>query len=946
MKDREHSAEKTAALLADLGELLNQRTDRLIDTALAAHCRAFSDLAQAWATIGQANADAIGKGPGSMRNRTQGPVQKLLQDIGRVSVEFRKDVLPLLYARWEEHLLPFSDLSKDASTIWPEEHPVYLDPVCLTIQPEDNQAVRRRKKILQLRQALSRSTLRIKQPASEWLWYRLESYYLAQVHNIFQGIAISGYEWLERSAELCWEMVNLLGQSPLPAPDVIQEKLRHAFLKQKQWVDEIQPYFQEKFEALNIGFIKLLEMDLQFPALDQWLDSRSRRLPKFSEGIPPLARQWLRRQELFHIHLETDLLLAQTSPAMSGLHDRLARDLENRIFDPAIEAIGSLRKVVFAFQAKEEKIAFPEVPELPMGMATLIEEEIAEVAQPSLRSIPETVSLLSEESLADAKKGKGGEVKVLQAPLAEMVNYRLKTFLAAPLTREMEALYSRLKKDFLRIHDIGRLLSIDGQGIGLAEAQRTEIAERALALLTETESDLEDARQLIQEKVAECAQEMARGMTSKEVVRQAISLRRTISIEKRREGLIQYVQKVRQSAARSVNTLKKWAQPVPEDAFAPSLPEGRMDLGMRIRHVLEKRVPRPQVWGQLPFYYQQLFIGRQVAGRSRLRYRFTEQREAEDALRQHEQRLGGGVLIVGEYLSGKSHFAENFLYGHTHLRVFKVTADVPRDRCKKQAFTEAVLSAIGSSLPLDEAMKALPQDSALFFDDLELWWEARQGGDDALAELCRLIQVYGNRVWIMATCNPYFALQVSMALTQFAAAFPSVIRMRRLDVLQLKELVLSRHYSGGMSMVIDQIPEENLGPGVITRMFQRMLALSGGIPGLGLRIWLSNIQTVSEDKVFLSTLKWLDIPEIHQPDWVILIRQFLIHRELSQESLTRIFSLDPPESLQSMIDQLVWSGILVRITEKSLAINPWLANDLARQVMAGDRDAFSLPPKP
>ncbi len=129
---------------------------------------------------------------------------------------------------------------------------------------------------------------------------------------------------------------------------------------------------------------------------------------------------------------------------------------------------------------------------------------------------------------------------------------------------------------------------------------------------------------------------------------------------------------------------------------------------------------------------------------------------------------------------------------------------------------------------------------------------------------------------------------------------------------EIERLVLLRHWSGGLSFVLNGREEEEVSEWGKVRFFNTFFDYSGGNPGVALGAWLSSIEKVSGKQIHLRVPKPPDYEVLRTlpDDWVMLIIQFLLHKRLSLPRLRRILYSDVAV-VRDLLRDLLRAGLLV-----------------------------------
>ncbi len=314
----------------------------------------------------------------------------------------------------------------------------------------------------------------------------------------------------------------------------------------------------------------------------------------------------------------------------------------------------------------------------------------------------------------------------------------------------------------------------------------------------------------------------------------------------------------------------------------------------------------------LPFYYHTLFSGKSDISDDFWIPRPQEIALAEQAIDRLRRGYAGGILLLGERNCGKTALSWRMARRYTRKtdRVFPVYP-TRAGSARISDFTRALRQATGQDGTPDQIIRALPTDSVLIINDLELWWERSAEGMVMVEELMRLINEHSKRCLFIVNMNPtaYHLINLTHPIGDY---FLNVIPYRPFSTEEIERLVLLRHWSGGLTFLRDGREEERLSEWNKVRFFNAFFDYSGGNPGVALGAWLSSIDKVSGKQVHLRVPKPPDYDALRTlpDDWVMMIIQFLLHKRLSLPRLRRVLYADMAQ-VRELLQDLLRAGLLV-----------------------------------
>jgi len=161
--------------------------------------------------------------------------------------------------------------------------------------------------------------------------------------------------------------------------------------------------------------------------------------------------------------------------------------------------------------------------------------------------------------------------------------------------------------------------------------------------------------------------------------------------------------------------------------------------------------------------------------------------------------------------------------------------------------------------------------------------------------------------------------------------FLSIIHCEPFDAKDLKDIILLRHRSTGLRFRIGKAEEGNISDWKLAKFFTALFDISRGNVGIALGIWIALIEQVNRDEIVLS---WPELPDMTileriSTRQIMILLQFILHQQLTEDQLKRIVPLEPTE-LHHILLVLKRCGVL-RETGVYLEISPFVQPFLNQQ---------------
>jgi SpoVK/Ycf46/Vps4 family AAA+-type ATPase len=226
--------------------------------------------------------------------------------------------------------------------------------------------------------------------------------------------------------------------------------------------------------------------------------------------------------------------------------------------------------------------------------------------------------------------------------------------------------------------------------------------------------------------------------------------------------------------------------------------------------------------------------------------------------------------------------------------------------------------------PIEKTFEMIDSPVVIIINDLELWWERREGGSGVINQLTEWIRNYGKKVLFLLNLNIH-ALNLINQLTQVSSWSIGTVVCTGLDARQIKEMIMLRHQAGGMSFILDKKHETEMNAWRYARLFNRYFDVTKGNPGFAINLWIASVKKVSGKTIYIQKPPALDTSFLSKlsKEQIYFLLQFVYHLRLSVDDLSRM-TLEDKEIITNKIFNLWHSGILSEKFPGVYAINTLL----------------------
>ncbi len=346
-------------------------------------------------------------------------------------------------------------------------------------------------------------------------------------------------------------------------------------------------------------------------------------------------------------------------------------------------------------------------------------------------------------------------------------------------------------------------------------------------------------------------------------------------------------------------------------------------INSRLLDLHDKVNPSPEVIKSLPQYYVTLFNGKSSISKDFWIPRPTDERTFNKAMQRYQQGYGGGILLLGDRNSGKTAFSKYVT--HRYLKKKQTYALFPplQGSPTLQAFAEALRKATQKYGDTTQILSQLPEGSTVVINDLELFWERHEDGLDVVRHLSQLIDDYGQKILFIVNMNPH-AYKVINGITSLGDKFIEIINFHPFDAEELKDLIMKRHRSSGLSVRF-AADEDQLGDLQLAQLFNSYFNLGEGNPGTALNSWLANIKKATGNQLIIQKPESPSLAVFKElsEEWVMVITQIVLHKRITIDKLSRITEWDYHQS-KTMIQAMLRAGLIIEKASGTYHIDPFI----------------------
>ena len=924
--------------LSHIRDILQESGTLFHEEALEIIFSSYKELAQNMKVILDTHVPVLmdAAGPAQTRER----LIKLLVDVRLLQEEFSKDHLPIVRNYLNKSIVSLLEKLQALVQSTDREKKRQLSKEELVPLAGDSP---RQKQIKYRIRALSRTGLRsqaINVKFRELLRFRLQYTYLPNFHSFLHALSIGGFEIVQelvnRIADSFFELEEQTSGKNDSSPELILQHIQDNIQSFETFLEEQQSYFHQFIQQLNTRFCDLIHKDFFKMDINRFVKENMNSRTGIYQEVKQFAGIWFENQQLFHRSMSTRIVLLKSITYLIKPARDTGQGMDLVLFSGAesnIKLIQQQMQELVGWMEKEEyeniqNLIFKTEDILVMNDYQFMDDYVQDTLR-ELSSLKSTVDLIPTDILTDFLEGKRKRVESMSLSLQDEVFYLMETHFHGPVSSSLTQLPQKFKQIYFQVQDSTRLISFN-----LAEVKPEDKASlgRLKEVLAKTQFDIDKAeKQIIDLKagisqgIEESLQKTIDNLAPHIIVQHVEDLRRASRNRERIRGIKKYWLALTTWWEKRYEKVQSFLGQTREDILISEFEHAQkanQNTFSLIREFTEKVQPDPEVLAQLPFYYRQLFVGNQFTSSSLIDNRNREIALARDTARRMQQKVGGAMLVIGEAYSGMSYFCENIGTQLFDGPIYRILPPL-HGSVRPVDFVRAFQRQIGQKGSVSQLIESTPFNSVFLLHDIELWWERTPQGYEIINQLVDIIQRYSFDYHFILNCNTH-AFQLIKQVTDWESAFLNTIQLSPFSEEQIRKTILSRHYSGGLSLVYQDIPEKEINANEWETLFRKYKLISNGNIGVALRMWLRNIERVKNQILYIKDPEELQMPPIEEKEWLVVLSQFVLHKQLSFLQLTRIFPNEEKARVNLWVQDLIRANLLIRLNKITIGINPYL----------------------
>jgi amino acid transporter len=641
---------------------------------------------------------------------------------------------------------------------------------------------------------------------------------------------------------------------------------------------------------------------------------------------------WNHNQELISSFFIEDLFIKQFQNRVETILERFVDELQlslnTNYSDPLNELLDMMESVK---TGKIQQISWSNASQGPIDSTDIFNNLLNDI-QAANEDLPENLEIMTEESFQNLEQEQFGDISSHTVNLKRHAEFIIETELIDALQREIFEIPPQLQRSMDVALDVVRFTNYNLEFVPNADSgivsDLAGIIKNGSDRIKKESETIAEIGLSLQNKSKKLLNSCFEKMNPYLISRSAGELKHTIRTQESLK-LLERMSRYRHAVVNWVNNLLVRAiyQKSEGLLFAKKISKASGIYQTQTSKVLEIIMavsPDSEVIRALPFYYQQLFLGKRILGKEFLILRPKEMEQAAFIIDTYRQGYKGALLVKGDRLSGKSTIsrmiAEKYFKPDKIYQLFAPEGGT----IDKGVFLQKLNHVLGESNTTQLIYQSIPQDSVFIIHDLELWWERSIEGFGVLQMIIDLIDKYSSQCLfiINSTNNAYQFIDQVHSIENL---FIGTIDCLAFDSEEIEEAILLRHRSSGLKFELDEQMEDTISNLRRAKLFNKYFDISNGNIGQAMICWISNIVKVKPQIVQIRQAENYPIHALDELDqnWLLILQQFSLHKQLTPARLEMILAWGKT-SIEKELTLLKRSGLISEIQKDVLEMNPYL----------------------
>lgn len=320
-------------------------------------------------------------------------------------------------------------------------------------------------------------------------------------------------------------------------------------------------------------------------------------------------------------------------------------------------------------------------------------------------------------------------------------------------------------------------------------------------------------------------------------------------------------------------------------------------------------------------YYANIFFTKGLTGESFWIPRRDYEKELSRVYDSWIRGYRGSALITGNRHSGRSIFLE--MIGKKYFPK-KVVKFVPNQKVTIEGrILEPTYDIMEAIAFIDKNVTS--SEMCYQFDDVEMWQTADFPLGKVIEELCYHIDKNASKNFYMVSINNY-CLDYYDPIYKIKKSFQITLDLSKTKYYLLRNMIVKRHLSTHNTIYDSNL--EEIDSNTFDNIVKETYNMANGNIGDALTWWSSLVRPNNEGKVVYERKIKKNLPNLWDVNEKTIIEYLLINRKTNEYLMRKALGPVFANKYQPVVNRLLSTGVLHRITDGRLEIHEMLVNDI------------------
>lgn len=661
-------------------------------------------------------------------------------------------------------------------------------------------------------------------------------------------------------------------------------------------------------------------------------------IAQYESNVTGYASDWYRNQLLAHVQAEANIDMIKASLMVFDINERIKNSIKTNVMNPQEDRVKTIFEITrslhqfisenpndwrskITIDTKELDLLAENVTRV--SFEKLIEDEEDKMNAFFQNTSSTVVDLLSNDSYNDLIKVQNEEVQTIPVDISTIKDYIIQSKYMSPLQDSLQELETHYNENSEKIYYAAGLLKhlIEDQDAEDNQAHYLEVLKEVQLRIDGCKDEIDITKSTLEQELNANTHNTLTDLNIGAIVASVDNYSHAIQqplikskfdlwVDKQKEKVKSKYHKVVDFVVQRKQEIDTLKFDQKHDKYLNKINQTSDFLSsFSLSSALEEAIP---------FYYKKLFTGSHIGNA------FNRKKEAQianDTINKIDSGISGALMVIGQAFSGKTFFTEHIANAISEGSKYYVNPPF-KQRFEVNDMHQAFQKTFNQSGSSEAILSRLEPHAILIFNDLEEWYLKSSNGHLVINYLSKLIEQFGAKHYFLLNAN-IFSFDVIRKTTSLEKSLLSTIIMSPTNELDMKKIILNRHRTAGVDMILETDYLSNSKKA--DKLFSTIHSISHGNIGIALNLWLKGFGLTVDNVLTMKRQINLRFPKIDDPEWKLLLYHFIIHHNLTTTHIQMLFGSEN-EWIQSVLKEMEKSGLVIRQSNRVFKLNDTAKN--------------------